>query len=35
MSNFLKSDWLVPMLGGFAIGGLVVFGSSPVLAALF
>jgi hypothetical protein len=35
MRAFLSSDWLIPMLGGFIVGGAVVFGIDPVLAAIF
>jgi hypothetical protein len=35
MRALLSSDWFLPMLGGFAIGGIFVFGSNPVFAALF
>lgn len=35
MRALFSSDWFLPMLGGFAIGGLFVFGTNPVFAALF
>lgn len=35
MRALLSSDWFLPMLGGFAIGGFFVFGANPVFAALF
>jgi hypothetical protein len=35
MSNLFKSDWFIPMLGGFALGGAYVFGASPLFSAIF
>lgn len=35
MRALFSSDWFLPMMGGFAIGGLFVFGTNPLFATLF
>jgi hypothetical protein len=35
MRALFSSDWFLPMMGGFAIGGVYVFGANPLFATLF